>query len=202
MQTPGLAGIFVGPYDLSLALGLSADPEAKTAAMQETLIRIARSATAHRVTAGIHCSGPTMANAMTQLGYTFFTLATDMDHLRNSYRAMAAELVTAESGTQATKIAEPAAKGAEPAAKGAEPAATSAEPAAKGAAPAAKRTKPAAKGATPTAKRAAAPPTAANEADIRAHLKAWLDGVNEAESRFDAMQAAYEERTGPARKTP
>src|SRR5205085_7016220 len=53
--TPGLDGIYIGPSDLSLALGLT--PRVGGPQLEEAIARVREAAHAHGLIAGMHCSG-------------------------------------------------------------------------------------------------------------------------------------------------
>jgi len=81
--TPGLDGIYVGPSDLCLAIGgkFPGDPD-----VQETfdaaIALIAKTAAEAGVAAGIHTQSGEAARARLAEGYTFATVASDLDHLQ------------------------------------------------------------------------------------------------------------------------
>ncbi len=77
LSVEGLDAIYVGPSDLSLALGCRPvfdDVEPKVA---EAIAHIAQRAQAHGVVAGIHNGRVDVARARVALGYRFVTLGTD-----------------------------------------------------------------------------------------------------------------------------
>ena len=77
LDVPGISGIYVGPSDLALSLGLppALDREEKhVLAMYEKLLK----ATAARAQfAGIHTAGGVYAARMIEMGFRFVTLAND-----------------------------------------------------------------------------------------------------------------------------
>ena len=86
--TPGLDGIYVGPSDLSLAVGgaFPNDP-AIQAEFDEALAVIADAAAAAGIAAGIHtAAGPIAAQRLRQ-GYTFVSIASDLTHLELAAKA-------------------------------------------------------------------------------------------------------------------
>jgi 4-hydroxy-2-oxoheptanedioate aldolase len=77
LSTPGLDGIYIGPSDLSLAMGCKPnfdDPEPKVVDMIE---HIAKRAKAHGVVAGIHSGNPDVALKRGALGFQFLTAGAD-----------------------------------------------------------------------------------------------------------------------------
>ncbi|MGZ0148380.1 HpcH/HpaI aldolase family protein [Kribbella sp. WER1] len=93
--TPGLDGVYVGPSDLSLALGarFPGDPEVDEP-FEEALAVIARTAREAGVAAGIHTFDGESAKQRLAQGYTFATVASDLSHLE---AIAAAHLDTARS---------------------------------------------------------------------------------------------------------
>jgi 4-hydroxy-2-oxoheptanedioate aldolase len=96
VRTEGLTGIYVGPSDLSLALGLppgSFDaPEFAT-----VLDRIRAACAEHGLVAGIHCYDGTVASRYIEQGFGMVTVAVELRLLR---AALAAELARARSAPQ------------------------------------------------------------------------------------------------------
>ena len=93
--TPGLDGVYVGPSDLSLALGASfpGDPEV-AGPFEEAVELIAKTAQDAGVAAGIHTFDGESAKRRLAQGYTFATVASDLSHLEG---LAAAHLDTARS---------------------------------------------------------------------------------------------------------
>src|SRR5207248_10395734 len=67
-STPGLDGIYIGPSDLSLALGL-APGAAGTEPLEDAIARIRDAAHAHGLIAGMHCAGGQAARSRVQEGF-------------------------------------------------------------------------------------------------------------------------------------
>jgi 4-hydroxy-2-oxoheptanedioate aldolase len=83
-STPGLDGLYVGPSDLSLGLGLAtfadlADPE-----LLKALDAVVESAARHGVVAGIHAPTPERSAEMVERGFRFVTPAVDSMLVANS----------------------------------------------------------------------------------------------------------------------
>ncbi|TCC27540.1 HpcH/HpaI aldolase family protein [Kribbella speibonae] len=93
--TPGLDGVYVGPSDLSLALGarFPGDPEVE-GPFEEAVELIARTAREAGIAAGIHTFDGESAKKRLDQGYTFATVASDLSHLE---AIAAAHLDTARS---------------------------------------------------------------------------------------------------------
>lgn len=93
--TPGLDGVYVGPSDLSLALGAKfpGDPEVE-GPFEEAVDLIARTAREAGIAAGIHTFDGESAKRRLEQGYSFATVASDLSHLE---AIAAAHLETARS---------------------------------------------------------------------------------------------------------
>ncbi len=86
--TPGLAGVYVGPSDLRLAVG-GAHPQdpAVDDEFQAALVRVRDAAAAAGVAAGIHTpDGATAARRLGE-GFTFASIASDLTHLKQTAAA-------------------------------------------------------------------------------------------------------------------
>lgn len=80
--TPGIDGLYIGPSDLTLAVGGAgpADP-AVADAFEAALVRIRSACEANRIAAGLHTrSGEDAAKRISE-GFTFVTVASDLNHL-------------------------------------------------------------------------------------------------------------------------
>ncbi|MDQ4489426.1 aldolase/citrate lyase family protein [Sinomonas sp. ASV486] len=86
--TPGLDGVYVGPSDLSLAVGgaFPGDP-AIQAEFDEALAAVADAAATAGVAAGIHTAAGTIAAQRFQQGFTFASVASDLTHLELAAKA-------------------------------------------------------------------------------------------------------------------
>ena len=69
VATPNLDGLFVGPTDLGIALGLGIGASHEHPLLADALQRIAAACRAHGRVAGIWCSTAEMGRAMVGLGY-------------------------------------------------------------------------------------------------------------------------------------
>jgi 4-hydroxy-2-oxoheptanedioate aldolase len=98
MSTPGVDGVYVGPADLSLALGCTPKLDQTEAPVVEAQQRIADAAKRNGVFAGIHNATSGYALKMIPQGYRFLTLASDSRFLA----AKAAEEAAAVRKTVAT----------------------------------------------------------------------------------------------------
>lgn len=84
-DTPGLDAVYIGPADLSVALGARyfGDP-AVTADLQRALERVCHAAERAGIACGIHClDGHSAAERLSQ-GFTFATVSSDITHLQQA----------------------------------------------------------------------------------------------------------------------
>jgi len=79
---PHLDGLFVGPTDLSIALGLGTAAPHDHPQMAAALLRVHRACVAHGKVAGIWCATAEMASAMVQLGWRFVVPGHDVGMLK------------------------------------------------------------------------------------------------------------------------
>jgi 4-hydroxy-2-oxoheptanedioate aldolase len=91
LTVPGVDAIYVGPADLSLALGCKPRLDQTDAPVVEAQQRIVEACKHHKVVAGIHCGVAAYALKMIEAGYQFVTLASESRHMA----AKAAEEVNA-----------------------------------------------------------------------------------------------------------
>lgn len=74
---PGLDGIFVGPYDLSISLSQGAEAGASHSGVQEALAGIVAAARNAGKIAGIYASNLQQVQQFSQLGFKFISVASD-----------------------------------------------------------------------------------------------------------------------------
>ena len=79
--TPGLDGLYVGPSDLSLALGGTQGFDKDEPHMLDAYRAIAAACAANGLTAGIHTASPAFAARMAELGFRFITLVGDFNFI-------------------------------------------------------------------------------------------------------------------------
>ncbi len=91
-STPGLDGLYVGPSDLSLALGLV--PRVGGAPLEEAISRVRETAHAHGLIAGMHCANGQAARSRAAEGFDLITVAVDATLLKAT---IAHELAEARS---------------------------------------------------------------------------------------------------------
>lgn len=81
LSVPGVDAIYVGPSDLSLALGCKPRLDQTDPPVVEAQQRIVEACKRHGIVAGIHCNTPEYALRMISAGYQLVTLASDGRHL-------------------------------------------------------------------------------------------------------------------------
>jgi 4-hydroxy-2-oxoheptanedioate aldolase len=81
LSTPGVDAIYVGPADLSLALGCRPRLDQTDEPVVEAQKQIVDACKRHNVVAGIHNATAAYSLQMIELGYRFVTLASDTRHL-------------------------------------------------------------------------------------------------------------------------
>ena len=88
MSTPGVDGIYIGPADLSLAIGEKPgfDKPENTKAYSE-ILRILEHAKKNKIFAGIHNGTPEYATKMIEKGFNFVTIASDLRALSAGAKA-------------------------------------------------------------------------------------------------------------------
>ena len=96
VTTPGLGGIYVGPSDLALALGLPPRGDTDDPAHLEAVEKILTTCKTHGVPVGIHTGGLEYAQRRLNAGFNFVTLGVDIAFLM---KAAASDLAAAR-GTQ------------------------------------------------------------------------------------------------------
>jgi 4-hydroxy-2-oxoheptanedioate aldolase len=96
--TPGLDGIYIGPADLSLALGLRPGAGGGGKALEDAIVRVCEACDAHGLVAGMHCAGGAQARARASQGFRLITVGVDSNLFKST---VAREL--AEARTQAAE---------------------------------------------------------------------------------------------------
>ncbi|MCP2327666.1 4-hydroxy-2-oxoheptanedioate aldolase [Hamadaea flava] len=81
---PGLDGLFVGPVDLAVSLGLTPAPE--NPELAGPLAAIRQAAARHRLPVGIYCSDSRAAIDRVQSGFQFVNVASDLAALLREVR--------------------------------------------------------------------------------------------------------------------
>jgi 4-hydroxy-2-oxoheptanedioate aldolase len=94
-RTPGLDGIYIGPSDLALSLGLEPTVRLEHAEVLEAIDRVRAACDAAGVLCGLHCLAPEDAVARARDGFAMLTAGGDLLHLHG---ALAAALAIARGG--------------------------------------------------------------------------------------------------------
>jgi 4-hydroxy-2-oxoheptanedioate aldolase len=89
--TPGLDGLYIGPSDLSIALGLApggvvADPTADRPALAEAIERVRQLCEANGLIAGMHCGSGAAAEHYARQGFRLITVAVDTNLFKATIR--------------------------------------------------------------------------------------------------------------------
>jgi len=86
--TPGLDGIYIGPSDLTLAVGgaFPGDPAA-TEAFDRALVRVRKACEANGIAAGVHTASGEVAASRLAAGFTFVSVSSDLTHLEEAAQA-------------------------------------------------------------------------------------------------------------------
>ena len=93
MSTPGVDGIYIGPADLSLAIGEKPgfDKPENTKAYSE-ILRILEHAKKNKIFAGIHNGTPEYAKKMIEKGFNFVTTASDLRFITSGAKEVVEKL--------------------------------------------------------------------------------------------------------------
>jgi len=94
--TPGLDGIYIGPSDLALSLGLTPTLEIMEGEHAEAVERIREACHRNGIAAGIHSPSGEWARRHAQAGFDLITVASDAPLLRG---AAGQEMATAREGS-------------------------------------------------------------------------------------------------------
>lgn len=100
VTTPGLNGIYIGPADLALSMGLPVRGDQPEPEHLEMVQHILATAKKHKVAAGIHTSSLKYAQKYLALGFNFVTLGSDAGHMTKN----AAQELAAARGTTAEQL--------------------------------------------------------------------------------------------------
>ncbi|WIM86965.1 aldolase/citrate lyase family protein [Candidatus Mycobacterium wuenschmannii] len=84
---PGLAGIYVGPADLAISMGVEVAKATADPAVREAIGRIREAASAAGLVPAIHAGNGKVGHAMAQLGFRMITLAAESQALRRGAAA-------------------------------------------------------------------------------------------------------------------
>ncbi|MFT4307227.1 MAG: aldolase/citrate lyase family protein [Microbacterium sp.] len=83
--TPGLDGLYIGPSDLTIALGGASPADASVSqAFDEALRRVLAACTAAGIVPGIHTAAGAIARQRLEQGFRLVTVASDLVHLEQA----------------------------------------------------------------------------------------------------------------------
>ncbi len=103
VSTPGLNGIYIGPADLALAMGLPVSGDQPQEEHLEMVKRIQSACVAHNVAIGIHTSSLKYCQKYLELGFNFVTLGSESGHMmKNAARELAEARGTQEQQREST----------------------------------------------------------------------------------------------------
>jgi len=94
----GIDGLFVGPSDLSLALGLEPGVDWRSGPLADAIDRILASARRHGKMTGIFCTTVPFAIDMKNKGFDYINLGNDASFLRTSAQAWVGAVKGTEAG--------------------------------------------------------------------------------------------------------
>jgi 4-hydroxy-2-oxoheptanedioate aldolase len=84
---PGLAGVYVGPADLAISMGVEVTKANADPAVRKAIAGIHRAATAAGLVPAIHAGNGKVGHAMAELGFQMITLASESQSLRRGAAA-------------------------------------------------------------------------------------------------------------------
>jgi 2-keto-3-deoxy-L-rhamnonate aldolase RhmA len=84
---PGLAGVYVGPADLAISMGVEVTKANTDTAVGEAIVGIYRAAQAAGIVPAIHAGNGKVGHAMAQLGFQMITLSSESQALRRGAAA-------------------------------------------------------------------------------------------------------------------
>lgn len=87
LDVPGIDGVFVGPVDLAVSLGLDPDPENPHPVVREAIGTILAAATARGMPAGIYCSSASAAAERIRQGFLLVNVTSDVGALLSGVRS-------------------------------------------------------------------------------------------------------------------
>ena len=107
-STPGLDGIYVGPADLAISMGLSPATATSSTEYTDAIEHVRKTCDACRIVPGIHTNGGEQARAYLDAGFRMVTLSSDAALLRAAHRA---ELARVRGGGGASGPSERGSRG-------------------------------------------------------------------------------------------
>jgi len=95
-STPGLDGIYIGPADLALGLGLPPDLDKQEPEHVAAVARILASCQRHGIVAGIQCGSGASGRKYSEMGFRLVTVAKDTSLIQSAVKG---EIKSAFGGT-------------------------------------------------------------------------------------------------------
>jgi 4-hydroxy-2-oxoheptanedioate aldolase len=78
LDVEGLDGVYIGPSDLSLALGMTPVPDREEPEFLKIIDDIGKRAAKKGLSGAMHCAGPTFARRAIDMGFKFITVVADV----------------------------------------------------------------------------------------------------------------------------
>lgn len=94
MSVPGLDGVYVGPADLSQSLGGAPGADWQDGPVLKALETVLELARKHDIVAGVHTMSVGYARRMSEWGYRFVTVQSDLTYLTTAAKAAVSELTS------------------------------------------------------------------------------------------------------------
>ena len=91
---PGLTGVYVGPADLAISLGLGLADACSNPTVRDAMTRVQSTASAAGLVTGIHAGAGKLGKVTAQLGFRMITLASESQALRRGAAEHLAEATT------------------------------------------------------------------------------------------------------------
>jgi 4-hydroxy-2-oxoheptanedioate aldolase len=101
LSVPGVDGIYIGPSDLSFALGLPPRMDNEDPLHVQTVDRILEACKRHGVAAGSHTGGPRFSRRFLDKGFQMVTLTSDAQAMGRGVRDQLSELGERQPAAQA-----------------------------------------------------------------------------------------------------
>jgi 4-hydroxy-2-oxoheptanedioate aldolase len=90
--TPGMDGLYIGPSDLAITMGLTPRLDVPDKPHVEAVQKVVDTARKHGIQAGIHTTGPEEVRRRYEQGFTFCTLGSDVGFVNAGVRAALEQL--------------------------------------------------------------------------------------------------------------
>jgi 4-hydroxy-2-oxoheptanedioate aldolase len=103
LAVDGLTGVYIGPADLAIALGVAPKIDPDDPTVVAAIERIITSAKAAAKRVGMHCNAPDYAKRMRELGADMLTVGSDLRMLRSSAEGIVKAMAGNGGGPAAAK---------------------------------------------------------------------------------------------------